>query len=65
MGDDDYFLRITPSSAGQVSPAAVSLASGESVTVRLTPRQGAQVTVKAISGALANEFATVVVLRTL
>ena len=27
-GDDDYFLRVTPSSAGQVSPAAVSLASG-------------------------------------
>ncbi|GAB2770710.1 hypothetical protein GCM10027020_24620 [Nocardioides salsibiostraticola] len=65
LGQDDYFLRITPSSAGQVSPAAVSLASGESVTVTVTPRKGAQVTVKAISGTLAKEIAAVAVLRTL
>ena len=35
------------------------------MTVRVTPREGARVTVKAISAALANEVANVVVLRTL
>ncbi len=61
LGDDEYFLRVTPNSAGQVSPPAVSLVSGESVQVTVRPRVGQQLTVKVFSATLAREIVSLLV----